>query len=285
MSLIEELTSYESEQTAEPVQEESTVQATAPEPKPVSATASLAPSQKEREKTDDIPYGRFREVLEDRNELKAKLQEIENKLRSYEERQAKPAQLPVEEAPNQDDDPVAYAIWQGKQAEKARDEIRQYKQHQEEESARTQAIQGITQHYRSSATEYMKTTPDFMDAYAHAMNVRTQQLMIMGATQEQAQSAVMQEEIQLAANAIQRRQNPAEMVYNLAKLWGYTPKSVSAAEAPVTEKMKQVKAGKNAEGLGSSSAADKSEEEEDIPRGSFKEFEQAFKERGFKRRS
>lgn len=293
MALIDELvvgSGHEEVAREAPVEPEEHAQQAPREPEEVAREPAPAPApakeEPRRERTDDIPYPRFREVLDDRNSLKAKLEEIESRLKAYEVRAEQP-KVAEESAPSADDDPVAYAIWQGNQAERASKEIREYMQRQQQTEAYHREVQAVTQRYQASAAEYIKEVPDFMDAYAHAINVRTQQLMLFGATAEQAQQTIMGEELQLAHNALANGRNPADVIYNMARVFGYQSKQGQPAQQNANvaaDKIKQVKAGKNAEGLGSSAAESKEPEDEDVPRGSFKEFEQAFKERGFRRR-
>lgn len=281
MSLVDELTSYEREVPEEAQQ--SPIEETVSEEQEESAPAKqevVEQKPREREKTEDVPYGRFREVLEDRNSLKEKLSEIERKLAAFEQARQQPA-TPEEPTPDRNEDPVGYAIWKAEQAERRQKETDEVVKRSEQATEYGRQVQAVTQAYQASAVEYAKTTPDFADAYNHAINARIQQLQLMGADPMQAQAMVNQEEISMAANALRQGKNPAEMVYNLAKIWGYQAKPKDDAMS----KLAQVKAGKRAEGLGESKSKATEPEDEDIPRGSFKEFEQAFKERGFRRRS
>lgn len=283
MGLIDELTSYEraepEPEVEQPEPAEEPVAEQQEESEPVKQEVS-EPRQKEREKTEDVPYGRFREVLEDRNSLKEKLAEIERKLATFEQARQQPA-TPEESPPDKNEDPVGYALWKVEQSERRQKELDEVVKRREQDTEYGRQVQAVTQAYQASAMEYAKATPDFADAYNHAINARMQQLQLMGADPMQAQALVNQEEINMAANALRMGKNPAELVYSLAKIWGYQPKHKDSG----VSKLEQVKAGKKAEGLGSSKSKAPEPEDEDVPRGSFKEFEDAFKERGFKRRN
>ena len=79
----------------------------------------------------------------------------------------------------------------------------------------------------SQVQEFKKTTPDYDDALQHVLEARKNELMTMGATEFDAQQRVAQEAQEIAINSLRAGQNPGQVVYQLAKLRGYTAKQIS----------------------------------------------------------
>lgn len=117
-----------------------------------------------------------------------------------------------------------------------RDDIQSLKTSQEQRDQQaqeqTQATENENQllsQVQSYVTEFTKNNTDYQDALTHVLDSRAQELRMMGTPEAQIQQALQQESMGLAQNAIATGGNPAEVVYNLAKLRGYTPSAKPAA--------------------------------------------------------
>lgn len=97
----------------------------------------------------------------------------------------------------------------------------------EAQSAKVQA--DIIEHVQSTtatlADKYTQENPDYPEAFNHLITVRTQELETLGYQPAQINKIINQEAFQLSAGAIQRGQNPAEIVHQLAKARGYAPQA------------------------------------------------------------
>ncbi len=120
--------------------------------------------------------------------------------------------------------------------------------------------------YENDARRFMAATNDFVDAYKHLMSGRGKELEALGiADQTERLRIMVAEEKQIATAAIKSGRSPAEAIYNLAKIRGFTGKAASpSAAAPAAPavnsdaqaKMASLEAGKAASlslgGVGSS---------------------------------
>lgn len=84
--------------------------------------------------------------------------------------------------------------------------------------------------------EFSKTTPDYPDALKYMLETRANELRLLGVPQEQIEVAIEQESIQLAHGSVQRGENTAETVYNLAKLRGYKAPKAQKSNIETIEK-------------------------------------------------
>lgn len=109
-----------------------------------------------------------------------------------------------------------------------------------------QAFNAFLDNVKALRTEFTSKTPDFQDAYAYIRSVRTDDFRSLGIPEPDIPQYLTQEEIQLAQTAIQSGRNPAQLLYDLAKRHGYTPKSapsISPTPLPAIDKLAQLKAG------------------------------------------
>jgi len=180
-------------------------------------------------RTEKVPHGA---LLEERNRRREAEQEVANLRKQLEgagkaqqEVQSKAAlQVQQEEVI---EDPIEYL-------KKENQEIKQkIAQTEEDRRSQVQLNQFLTK-CNESVQNYQKDVPDYQDAYMHARNQRVAMLKVNGLNDPQAQEMVNREELQVAAKAYQDGVNPAERIYELAKVFGYKRAEV-AEEADKTE--------------------------------------------------
>ncbi|MHB8272275.1 hypothetical protein [Bradyrhizobium sp.] len=73
------------------------------------------------------------------------------------------------------------------------------------------------------------THTDYQKAYQHMVDVRSQDFKDMGYTDSQIRQAIGNEEMQITRQAMALGKNPAELVYNFAKRYGYQAEAPKAA--------------------------------------------------------
>jgi hypothetical protein len=100
---------------------------------------------------------------------------------------------------------------------------------QQEQQARFNAFQNQVRELRDN---FVKTTPDFPDAYNYLRDTRAADLKAMGLNDQQVSETLFREEITLSQNAIRNARNPAEVAYEAAKRHGYKPVAAPAPGAP-----------------------------------------------------
>lgn len=104
--------------------------------------------------------------------------------------------------------------------------------------------------YKADAQKFIATAPDYMEAYNHLLSSRAAELQAIGYEGEELGRALQADEIAIAQMATSKGKSPAEMLYNLAKLRGYTKKEAAAAAAAAApsgaEKLEAIERGQAA---------------------------------------
>lgn len=100
---------------------------------------------------------------------------------------------------------------------------------------RTQAAE-LDRQLTVAQETFAKSVPDFVDALNHVRTVRIQQIRLSnpGVTDDQIRAHILNDERQVSATLIAQGRNPAEYVYQLAKVSGYTrgAQAPAAASSP-----------------------------------------------------
>jgi len=183
------------------------------------------------------------------------VQLVQEKERQLEELQKKIAELTgkiekATEAPPPDKtlDPLGYMTHQMEKLEAQLAAMKEAQEAAKTQSTQEQQAQAFMQHVRSQVEAFEKATPDYQEAYKHLMQTRTQDFKDLGMTDQQVAQNLANEEMMITQQAIKSGKNPAEMVYAMAKRYGF-----KAAPAKVTPEnkldtiKKGLEAGKTAE--------------------------------------
>lgn len=85
---------------------------------------------------------------------------------------------------------------------------------QAESAFRTQILQSVR--------GYVRTQPDFMDAYRHARQARIGELSALGYSTDEAAAITFDNELELIRNAYATGRNPAQVIYEYAVQRGYS---------------------------------------------------------------
>jgi len=214
----EEIASAEADVAAEakpePVSPPEPVAEAAPE-----ATEKPAETSAEEPK---VPVAVLQAERKQRQEFERKVAELQGRIEAMREF-AKPTEKPAETPEiNIEEDP--FGALKAMKAEL--DSLRQGAQ----ETSRLGELQSA---YRAAANEFHGKTPDFMDAYNHLLQSRANELRVLyQMPEEQIGRQLQQEEMGLVALAFKQNRNPAELLYENAKLRGYAKKAAAPAVAP-----------------------------------------------------
>jgi hypothetical protein len=187
---------------------------TAPET-PQEAPESPAEGGDEVQKV--VPLKALQEERRAKKELEERLYQIEQMMRQ--QQQPKEEAQPDDQGPDPETDPIGALKWE-----------RQKRIAYEQEMQARQGQERLTSVYASSAREFATKTPDFKDAYEFAITSRGKQLAALGYDVATINETIRAEEMNLAAQALNNGRNPAEVIYEFAKSYGYTGK----APAPAT---------------------------------------------------
>lgn len=234
-----QLAEMHSAETDEPVAKEP-AEETADKPE-VKKVVPLAALHEERRARQELQ----RQIAERDRQHAEQMQRINQRLEML--------TTPQKQAPTKDENPVDYLDERIGQVVLTQRQILERDQQREQAAIRERQIAQVQTAVVQAAESFRKDTPDLGDAVKHLNELRARELMVLGATPEQAADQAEKELDQAAmAWAVQGR-HPAQTAYEFAKARGYTPKSQSAAEK-IAAQQKGTAAAKSLGGGGAVSA-------------------------------
>lgn len=171
---------------------------------------------------------------EEAAKLMGRFETIQQLMQRNQPQQQKPqAEAPIE-IPDINLDPVGHFAAKDAIRERELADLRSWKQMQDQQSEVRTNAERLTQIAQSHEAVFSKTTPDYPEAFQYLRAQRDAELQAMGYLDPNARSqAIMNDALAIAAQALQRNVNAAEVVYNMAKARGYQGKAPApAAVAP-----------------------------------------------------
>lgn len=169
-------------------------------------------------------------------EENAKLMGRFETLQQLAQRQQPAKQEPTAEVPDINIDPVGHfqALYQQSQQKIA--DIDKWRQSQEANATARNNVQELGRLAQQSEGEFIKTTPDYPDAFQYITKQRDQELQDMGYTDPGQRQQIMQTDaLQIAAQALSGKKSPAEVVYKIAQARGYKIKEAPLVPVKVSE--------------------------------------------------
>jgi len=198
-----------------------------------------------------------------RQELKAQLeqqsyqnqllqQQVQMLMQQQQQGMSAPKRAPEISIPDPNEDPLGYQSYQLENLHKTVSAQQQYLEQQSKAYQQQQAEAALDNAYRSSAVEYMKEAPDFMDAYKFLENSRIQEYMALGYSPQESSRLLQEDERALAAKSFKERANPAQRIYAAAKARGFNSPNAESRLEKVSKGMQKGKSlpragGKNLE--------------------------------------
>jgi len=183
--------------------------------------------QKEVEQTQQeqktVPLAALHEERARRREMKQQMEAMESRLQQILE---KVDRKPEIQAPNFEEEPLEAIKHNQEQLAKALEQQNQTLTQQQQSAQQEQFKQQLISQYQNDAARFAQQQPDFNDAYQYMYNSRVNELQAYGYTQDQIASAMQNEELTLAYQAIQNEMSPAEVIYQVAQARGYVQKHV-----------------------------------------------------------
>jgi len=194
---------------------------TQPEGKPAQTMVPHAALHEERERRKTIER-----QLEEERKARRTLEERTNLLlqRFQPETTQAAAQPAAPALPDPAQDPFGHLSGRLQHQEAAIGALVQALNGQVQERNQFNAVQALQQRAVAAEREFKLNTADYDAAVAHLSAARTRELEAAGYTDPvERQRILSQEALGLAERAFQIGRNPAEVIYEIAKLRGYTP--------------------------------------------------------------
>lgn len=202
-----------------------------------------------------VPKSAFLRVKGEAKQLKEQAATYRDNLIAARERlailteAAQPAQAQKDAQPDIADEPdidpevdiFGYAKQQAARAKRMSEQLKAM-QNQNVEQQRRQAFQ-------HSVSRYMQEAPDWKDAFSHLVAQRHAEMEMLGVADKAARDAQLREEAQgLINGALEKGQDPAKLLYEIAKRRGYQSKATQAADPlrKAQEELDRLESGKAA---------------------------------------
>jgi len=171
-----------------------------------------------------VPQGALHQERERRKASEAAFQELQAKLAAIEAKLNPPPEIVVPDPVLQPEAFKQFQIDQIKQraAEKADADRRATEQAQEQQ---------IMARVNQDVMQFKAATPDYDQAFQHAVKVRREELAFYGNSPEQIDQQIEVDVRAIVTQAYTQGKNPGELFYSYAKMRGYSP--AQAARDPV----------------------------------------------------
>lgn len=247
----------ESEITAEPAAEPSAEPALELQPEP---QAEPEPSPERDEKGRFVPHQALHAEREEHKKTKAELEQIRQQQAILNDRwntmlqvQQKVQQPEPETPPDPNEDIFAFSKWQADQLKALQERVESREKSEEQQQKIAEQERELWGHWSQSAQSYAAEAPDFGDAVKFLSDTRTRQLKALAAVDPRfgddngILGQINAELKSIVVAAKERGENPAKVVHELAKAYGFAaaPQQTQAPNG-LTEKLAQIDAAQNA---------------------------------------
>lgn len=205
--------------------------------------------EQQPQKTDKtVPIGALHEERERRKELQRQIQMQEDRVARMEqayqhvlERFIPQQQQQQEPEPDDPIDKLEYRL------QKLNSNVAQHSQlinEYQQQQVQQQQYDQFKAHCGQQVGQFVQQQPDYMNAYQYFINAKAAEYQTAGYSPEQVALIVAEQEKAIAANALATGANPAERIYQLAKLQGYQPpqQQAPAKQASLAEQERRANA-------------------------------------------
>lgn len=202
--------------------------------KPVVEPAKPAVAAEPDKPIPDVKFVPLEALQEERAEKKQLRQELEQ-FRAW-QKQMEPliAQIPKQEqaqAPDPQTDPFGYQNWALQQLGQQVQETNQWRQQQVQQAQAQEQANRVLSWASTQAKSFEATQPEYPNAYKFATDARDKEYQAMGITDPAMRNALIEQDTARVINhAAQSGLNPAELIFNFAKVRGFTPKGANPAQ-------------------------------------------------------
>jgi hypothetical protein len=198
------------------------------------AEAVEAEGKPEPEEHRTVPYQALKEERAKRQDRDRELEKLNSRIEALVNHLNQPAPQPEKPAADEDPEPspeedaYGHITWQMRQIRKEQAKLAEGYQSQQTDAQRRAQLQQINRVASESVKRFSADVPDYADAYQHYRQQRGAQFQLQGYNAQQAQQALNNEELQMIVKAGNLGRDPAELVYEWAKTYGYQPRQAEA---------------------------------------------------------
>ncbi len=215
----------------------------------------------------------FQSRMDEMNQRLGKLDAFEERMREIQER--KQAEADKKPEPEYLDDPKEYVDHKlakaEEKAEAADNKVTEMRQMTDQQAQ----MQQINNRLNTYDAEFVKESPDYYDALDYVRTVNIANIKAMGADEQTALTQAAQAMFMAQAQAMHKGVDPAKMMYEMAKRFGYTGKAPDPDPGKAQDAADDaIIAGQDAASMGGG-AAPASERDEELDDD---EFSEAFNE-------
>lgn len=181
--------------------------------KEAKADEATQPEEEKKDSKEDkkVNYGALHEERQRRKAEAARASKIEAEFAEYK------AKYQPQQQQYQPQNPLEVIALRQQQ-------IDQYLTKQEQDRQKQAEDNAFREKYSASAEAFKQDAPDFTDAYNFLVESRLSELQTIGWSPEDANRILVEDEKGIVNLAYQNEVNPAERIYNLAKMRGYQGK-------------------------------------------------------------
>ena len=184
--------------------------------------------QKRPEKVRTVPHQALHAERTKRQEIERQLAterearaRLDERVRLINEAMQRQNQPEPPRIPTPEEDPIGALKYTQEQLA----EISQARHRENEQRQQMEQVSRLDNAYRAAWSDFMRETPDAVDAYNHITGVLDKHFQMRGvADPVQRQQLVMNEEREIAATAFRDGKSPAQVIYEQAKFYGYSAK-------------------------------------------------------------
>lgn len=152
------------------------------------------------------------------------MQQLQENIRQLNAQIAKTNAPPPEVEPDMNKDPLGHMLYKLNKLNETVLAMQQGSVQQTQQAQQAAEFQAFAAEVKATRDAYVKTTPDFGDAYAHLRAIKAQDLRDVGVPEDRIAGELMRDEIAVAYNAKQQGKNSADVIYKMAQRAGYVPK-------------------------------------------------------------
>lgn len=151
------------------------------------------------------------------------LKDTFNRIMKKAQEQAELESMP--KPPSYEENPIEALRFENEQLKKKVGTIEQTNQQRDQQAQQqyemAQRQEQFISTYRAKADEFKQSQPDFGSAYDYLLKSREAEYQAAGYSQEQVVQLLHEDEAAIVATALQQGANPAQRLYEIAKLRGY----------------------------------------------------------------
>ena len=187
---------------------------------------AVKPEEKPAEKQTMVPH----QALHEQRMMNKQLQEELRASRESQQRMDTTFQkllgsLNDKPIPKYDEDPLGHFAARNETLEKELKQVNEKIEGFTKQSTQTQFVQQVNEQINSAEAEFRTSQPDYDAALKYLKDVTRSDLADQGMSGTEVEQALQQGKLGLAHAALQQGKNPAQIIYERAKRYGYRGQS------------------------------------------------------------